>query len=82
MYCPYITSEVNCNGICYCCSYNPYSNPNGLTFHPQQFNYECPDCHGKFNTPSYKYLSDTASPTTQPIQVCPFCGREMKGLSP
>jgi len=41
----------------------------------QQFNYECPDCHGKFNIPGYK--NDGTSAFTQ---VCPFCNRKMEGL--
>jgi hypothetical protein len=40
----------------------------------QQFNYECPDCHGKFNQPSYPAV------TSSICYKCPFCGRLMEGL--
>ena len=39
-----------------------------------QFNYECPDCKGKFMTPARDMMTATGNPR------CPFCGREMKGL--
>jgi hypothetical protein len=35
-------------------------------------NYECPDCHGKFNTPNMIYGTLT--------KICPWCGKEMKGV--
>lgn len=54
----------------------------------QQFNYECPDCHGKFNMPIYKYFSIPISRTDGNLSsighyswVCPFCERKMEGLS-
>jgi hypothetical protein len=73
MYCHYVNNETGCKGVCQGCSFNPYSNPNGLSYlYPQQFNYECPHCHGKFNYPSYK---------NGYTQVCPFCGLKMEGLS-
>lgn len=38
-------------------------------------NYECPDCHGKFNEPSYgSGYQNNLTPK------CPFCGKIMKGL--
>ena len=42
--------------------------------YPQQFNYECPDCHGKFNQPSIP------SVTSSIYYKCPFCGRFMEVL--
>jgi len=77
MWCNYKQSEVNCNGMCYGCSYNPYSNPNGITYNYfSQLNYECPECHGKFNFPAYKNNG-----TSILTQLCPFCGRIMEGLN-
>ena len=76
MICQYGHGEVSCNGMCYGCSYNPYSNPTGITYiYPQQFNYECPDCHGKFNYAAIPAI------TSSLYYKCPFCGRIMEGLN-
>lgn len=92
MYCQFINSYISCNGICTGCSYNPYSNPNGGSFNPpSQFNYECPECHGKFNSATYRWISteikEIGSDTVIGNKgqgyyafICPFCGRIMKGL--
>ena len=75
MYCSYKNTEVNCSGNCYGCSFSPNSNPDGLTYPIKQFNYECPDCHGKFNTAVC--VNDGTSAF---VWGCPFCGRLMEGL--
>jgi hypothetical protein len=89
MYCPYKNTEVDSCPDCGCngCSYYPYSNPDGLTYpYSQQFNYECPDCHGKFNYANYTIITEinygiTGCPKSiRYAYVCPFCGKEMKGL--
>ncbi len=41
---------------------------------PPLFNYECPDCKGKFNSPAIPAVSSSI------IYKCPFCGRLMQGL--
>lgn len=41
-----------------------------------KMNYECPDCHGKFNSPAIEYPTTS----TKLISKCPFCGRLMLGL--
>lgn len=72
MYCPHFHLENrDCNGICTACPYGC------MPFAPfqEQFNYECPDCHGKFNEPSVIYYGETAFK-----KLCPFCGKVMKGL--
>jgi hypothetical protein len=83
MHCPYVNVEVDSCPNCGCngCCFFPYSNPNGITY-PIQFNYECPDCHGKFVQPAYKYIiiNTENSSTGYYAYVCPFCGKEMKGL--
>jgi ribosomal protein L37AE/L43A len=42
----------------------------------QQFNYECPDCKGKFNNSVY-----VDNGTSAFVWKCPFCGRKMEGLN-
>jgi hypothetical protein len=54
--------------LCYNCA-----NPQIYTI-PQQFNYECPDCHGKFNYAVIPVI------TSSLYYKCPFCGRTMEGL--
>ena len=44
----------------------------------QQFNYECPECHGKFNYPAISYTNTT---NNYLIYKCPFCGQIMEGLN-
>lgn len=39
------------------------------------FNYECPDCKGRFNQPSYGQGYQSSL-----IPKCPWCGKEMKGI--
>jgi len=96
MICPYINCDVNCNCSCYGCSYNPQSNPNGITYnYSLQFNYECPDCHGKFRIAVVEATVETkimnikeiGNPSLIAQQIipilkykCPFCGRIMEGL--
>ena len=53
-----------CDGFC-----------NDLLYYPQQFNYECPDCHGKFNSPVQPAVGNTC------LFKCPFCGRPMEGMN-
>lgn len=71
MYCPHFhLDNRDCNGICESCPY-------GCTPFPpisQVFNYECPDCHGKFNQPSVPAV------TSSLYYRCPFCGRHMPGI--
>jgi len=74
MFCPICQKFINytLNNRCpECGSYIISSNYNQTTFI-----YECPDCKGKFNTPSYgcEYTSINL------YARCPWCGREMKGL--
>lgn len=53
----------------------------------ESFNYECPDCHGRFASAVYKFIPTIPSikngtdSTAHYGYVCPFCGREMKGLN-
>jgi len=57
-------------GLCYYCEQGQ------ITYsYPQQFDYECPDCHGKFNQPA---MPPTVSSSI--CYKCPFCGRIMEGM--
>jgi len=69
IYCPHVKLERDCMGICKECPY-------GYCFYPDtcSFNYECPDCHGKFNQPSVPTV------TSSLYYRCPFCGRHMPGI--
>jgi len=69
-YCLYHKFEVYCDDDCINCRLLG-------TYHESQFNYECPDCHGKFNYVSYKYLERTC----QSKPCCPFCGKIMEGFN-
>lgn len=74
MNCPKCGTNVDyfIDGVCPNC-FNlstPYAPAFNLTF-----NYECPDCKGRFNAPSYgSGLTNCVAPK------CPFCGRTMIGL--
>ena len=69
MYCNYLNGECYSGINCVDCYYYK------LNYAPlSQFNYECPDCHGKFNYPSIP------SVTSSIYYKCPFCGRLMEGL--
>jgi hypothetical protein len=50
----------------------------------RNFSYQCPDCHGRFTYASIKEGCNEDGTTVTgsgPLTyVCPFCGREMKGL--
>jgi len=70
-WCKYLNAQVYCNGVCAGCIRNTDNFSNN---YPQQFNYECPDCHGKFNQPSIPAV------TSSIYYKCPFCGRFMEGL--
>jgi len=67
---------------CYNCGQYHYAGFNcpalqqPLGYVETKFNYECPDCHGRFNYPSYKTQGTNAFGT----QHCPFCDKQMKGL--
>lgn len=73
MYCPHFhLDDRDCSGQCTNCPY-------GFTPFPptdMPFNYECPDCHGKFNSAAVRNLGGTNMQ-----YVCPFCGKIMRGLS-
>ena len=66
MWC-YLSQIECCQADCDGCFYDNF--PINLSF-----NYECPDCHGKFSYASYKYIDNKY------IFGCPFCGRTMEGL--
>lgn len=89
MYCDYLNGGC-CYGGTSCTSCVHYLNywKNINESSPVSFNYECPDCHGKFNMPIYKYFSIPISRTDRNLSsigyyswVCPFCERKMEGLS-
>jgi len=67
--CKYYTWLDDTWNLCYNCA-NPQ-----VFKSPQQFNYECPDCHGKFNIAAY--VNDGTSTFSW---RCPFCGRKLEGL--
>jgi len=71
--CPHCYQWVNEGNIHVC-----YSSRKNDNF---KFNYECPQCHGKFNCPS---LDCTEGNTTfkgiYKNYRCPFCGLKMVGL--
>ena len=84
MYCPHFHLENrDCNGICTACPYGC------MPFAPfqEQFKYECPECHGKFNEAIYKTTTIVnygliGCPTELIYRyVCPFCSKIMEGLS-
>ena len=81
-HCKHLSREVNCDLQCDTCS----SNPNKViaSTSVQSFNYECPDCHGKFNQPVIKQIPQVNCSDTgvawKIIHNCPFCGRLMEGL--
>jgi len=57
--------QPTCIGCCHANQNYPiYYNPS------PQFNYECPDCHGRFNFPSINGCAG---------YICPFCNRKMEG---
>jgi len=76
--------------LCYSCNNTSVWNV------PQSFNYECPDCHGKFTTPVSEETGETELMDIKEIgtpdviiyqkivpvlrYVCPFCERLLKGL--
>lgn len=68
--CPTCGQLVDYGTIHYC-SQNP-----SFPQLPLSFNYECPGCNGRFNTPAYDYQFNTNGNAK-----CPFCGREMAGLN-
>jgi len=75
MYCPYLKGDcysgINCvECSCFVSYWNKINHP------IQPFNYECPDCHGKFMTPAY--VNDGSSAFSW---RCPFCGRKLEGLN-
>ena len=68
MWC-YLANQECYQVTCYGCTlFNPKN------YIQQQFNYECPDCHGKFN------YSATPAVTSDISYKCPFCGRKMVGI--
>jgi predicted amidophosphoribosyltransferase len=60
-------NTIHKNGVCTGCYPQVEFNP--------QFNYECPECHGKFNTPGYINYGNSVF-----VWKCPFCGRKLEGL--
>lgn len=75
--CPNCGRYVDQNTIHYC--YYTYPNQVG-------FNYECPDCRGKFNNAILKSELVNADANYNGgyyryYYICPFCGKEMVGLS-
>jgi hypothetical protein len=71
-------TKHNCNGNCIECGGNNYPScticDNDSLISPlATFNYECPDCHGRFNQPAIDYCSSSANSCK-----CPFCGRKMQ----
>lgn len=44
-------------------------------------NYKCPKCKGEFNESAYRRIRLKDSTGTYGKYVCPFCGKEMKGLN-
>ena len=93
MYCSFLNGECYYQQCLSCCH---YLDSCSAILYPQQFNYECPDCHGKFTTPVSEETGETelmdikeiGTPNVIVYQkivpvlryVCPFCGRLMKGL--
>jgi hypothetical protein len=66
------TGQCLINNMCYDC-WNQEQSP----FHiPIQFNYECPQCGGKFNIPAYSQGTGTLI-----TYCCPFCAYPMSGLN-
>lgn len=69
-----------------CYSSNNYCNNCSYEFSQiLQFNYECPNCKGKFNYSVCKQILVDAGMYYQGGHyeyhyVCPFCGRLMEGL--
>lgn len=73
MYCYYLNRECGVTNYEYCINSCKYWDKKSSSI--QQFNYECPDCHGRFNQPSIPAV------TSSLFYKCPFCGRIMEGLS-
>ncbi|MFH0806067.1 MAG: hypothetical protein V1901_04280 [Patescibacteria group bacterium] len=71
MFCLYTQSDKFCSGTCQ--SGCPYGFEFG-SYTKIEFNYECPDCKGKFNSPAIPAV------TSSIVYKCPFCGRIMKGI--
>ena len=69
MYCPVdghdCISSIKCQ-YCPSLSKNIWDN--------SQFNYECPNCRGKFNNPTIPAVYSSL------YYKCPFCGMLMEGL--
>lgn len=78
-WCSVYNGMVNCTIDCANCEL--YHN-NKIS---HQYNYKCPDCKGEFNQPFYKYILENnrhfACKSAHWAFVCPFCNKEMKGLS-
>jgi hypothetical protein len=52
MYCPHFKLDNrDCSGQCDRCPYGC------IPFAPNQSWYECADCHGKFTSPSFSFIS-------------------------
>ncbi len=83
MWCWFTNQERACFGTCQ--SGCPYGYEMGLSH--SNFNYECPNCKGKFNVAVYEYcpisgITDGGGNSSgRYAYVCPFCGQEMKGLN-
>lgn len=56
------------------CSYDCTKCDNAPYYCVTQFNYECPDCKGRFNSPAIPSVSSSL------YYKCPFCGRIMEGM--
>lgn len=78
MKCPYTTYNFECLTKDYCdkCSMNPNVYLRDDCFQKAEFNYECPNCKGKFNQPGIDFNSSIYG-----SKRCPFCGMEMEGLN-
>ena len=59
------------NGNCFDCGQRL-----DYIIYPIDFNYQCPDCQGKFNEPHII----PESPNIKAEYHCPFCGLVMKGI--
>jgi len=82
MHCFYFGGERECTGTCGNCPYgfNPF--PSIYTI---SYQYKC-SCGGEFITPERKPIQVRDTETGKSVsvmfgKVCPFCGKEMKGLS-
>jgi len=71
------------DGLCYDCWQAEDRMYDELIYNPPEFNYECPECKGRYNIPAFDGTTEegTSLAGTNKYYRCPFCGFKMEGLN-